>query len=258
MNGAATIASRYGAFPVQAGELLVPPAAMPPVVCLLHGGFWRMPHGREQWQAVALDLVGRGYAVWTPGYRRIGEAGGGWPGTFEDVASNIAHLEALARLVPLDLDRLALVGHSAGGHLALWAASAPEHPGPGERAESVRIRAVAALAPVADLARAWTLDLGNGAVGELLGGSPAEHPGRYAIATPMPGAAQGRRVAIFHGTEDHVVPVGLSRAHVEAARAAGGDMVLHEVAAAGHMDFLDPASRAHAALCDWLTGALRD
>lgn len=258
MNDPTTIASQYGESATQAGELLLPAAATPAVVCLLHGGFWRIPHGREQWRAVALDLARRGYAVWTPGYRRIGEAGGGWPGTFEDVASGIAHLRALAHRTPLDLDRVALVGHSAGGHLALWAASAPHARGAEVHTATVPIRAVAALAPVADLARAWTLGLGNGAVGELLGGSPAEHPGRYAAASAAGAAGPGTRLAIFHGTQDQAVPIALSRDHVEAARAAGDDIVLHVLDGAGHMDFLDPASGAHEALCDWLSRALRD
>ena len=248
----ATTTARYGPSPCQSGDLLLPVQKPAPVVCLLHGGFWRVPHGREQWQAVAKDLARRGYAVWNIGYRRLGEPGGGWPGTFEDVAAGIAQLAELARHLPIDPGRVAVVGHSAGGLLALWAAAQPQASESG-----VRIRALAALAPVADLARAWELGLGQGAVAELLGGSPAERPAPYAGAAPPAGRAKGIRQAIFHGSQDRAVPIDLSRGFVQADHAAGGAIELVELEGAGHMDFLDPGSTAHAALCEWLSRELR-
>ena len=245
MSTATVFESRYGDAPVQAGDLWLPGGGKAPVVCLLHGGFWRVPHGRDQWQAVAQDLVQRGHAVWNLGYRRFGEAGGGWPGTFEDVAAGIAHLVTLARAAPIDLGDIAIAGHSAGGHLALWAAANT----------AVRIRAVAALAPVADLARAWELGLGQDAVAALLGGSPSERPDAYATASAGTARATGSRQAIFHGADDRAVPIELSRDYVREARAAGSDIEFHALAGTGHMDFLDPASHAHAAWCDWLSAA---
>jgi acetyl esterase/lipase len=115
-------------------------------VCLLHGGFWRMPYGRDEMDAIARDLAARGFAVWNLEYRRVGAPGGGWPGTLDDVGAGIDHLATLVgEGVNLDLERVAVVGHSAGGQLALWSAS--------RASPRVRVAAAAGLAPVADLDR---------------------------------------------------------------------------------------------------------
>ena len=140
----------YGALPDQEGDLYLPAHSRAPVVCLLHGGFWRMPHGRDQMAAVAQDLVSRGYAVWNMEYRRLGVRTAGWPGTFDDVITGIDRLaQFVADGTDLDLDRVVVCGHSAGGHLALWAAA---HRGRGQHREAgsaVRITAVVAQAPQA-------------------------------------------------------------------------------------------------------------
>ncbi len=244
---------RYGPSHSQEADLYLPSIPRPPVVCLLHGGFWRMPYGRNQMLAVAEDLVSRGYAVWNIGYRRVGEAGGGWPGSLVDVASAVDHLATLVHEgMDLDLDRVATVGHSAGGQLALWSAAKTLEtslPGP------VRVQpmAVAALAAVADLRAAWKLGLGSGAVAAFLGGSPSERPERYAAASPLERLPLGTRQLILHGTLDEALPVGLSQDYAAAAQAAGDDVAFVELASTGHMDYLDPRSEAHATLCDWLT-----
>ncbi len=115
----------YGSYPDQVGDLYLP--ARPdhcPVVCLLHGGFWSMPYGRDQMEAIAWDLAGRGFAAWNIEYRRLGVPGAGWPGTFDDVLLGIEQLaHFVAGDIDLDLERVVVSGHSAGGHLALWAAA---------------------------------------------------------------------------------------------------------------------------------------
>lgn len=243
---------RYGSSPDQEGDLHRPPAHRPPVVCLLHGGFWRMPYGRDQLEAIAGDLASRGFAVWNLGYRRLGTPGAGWPGTFEDVAAGLDHLARLsADGVDLDLDRVTVVGHSAGGHLALWAAGRSR--ARDRQLPPVRVLAVAGLAPIADLARAWEQQIGGEAVAELLGGPPSRHPERYRAASPIEMLPLGVPQLVLHGTADDAVPVELSRGYARAARAAGDSVELIEFADTGHMEFLDPNSAAHAALCRWLS-----
>src|SRR6266850_1075616 len=144
---------RYGPFEDQEGDLFLPAGPRPAVVCLLHGGFWRMPHGRGQMTAIAQDLARRGLAVWNLEYRRLGASTGGWSGTFDDATAGIGHLASLvADGIDLDLDRVTVVGHSAGGHLALWSAARRRSDSRKSGvAERVRIRAAVGLAPVADL-----------------------------------------------------------------------------------------------------------
>ncbi|HTZ36296.1 MAG TPA: alpha/beta hydrolase, partial [Stellaceae bacterium] len=120
----------YGAEASQFGELWLPqaPAGPAPVAVLLHGGCWRASYGLDLMQPLAADLRERGVAVWNIEYRRLGESGGGYPGTFADVGAAFDALRGLAARYPIDLHRLAAIGHSAGGQLALWAAGRPRLP----------------------------------------------------------------------------------------------------------------------------------
>lgn len=257
------VTSRYGPDAGQEGDLHLPARSYAPVLCLLHGGFWRMPHGRDQMTAVADDLAHRGYAVWNLGYRRLGAAGGGWPGTLDDVADGIAHLGELPNgRGLLDLRDVVLVGHSAGGQLALWAARHltaghldPERFAAARRppcASRIRITGVVAQAAVSDLVRAYELGLGHGAAAELLDGTPESKPERYRAASPMMMLPLGVPQLVLHGTADAAVPIQLARDYAAAARNAGDVVKLVELDGAGHMEYLDPASAAHAALCAWL------
>jgi len=235
---------RYGPAADHEADLHLPATPHPPVVCLLHGGFWRMPHGRHQMTAIADDLASRGFAVWNLEYRRLGGVGSGWPETMNDVVAGIEHLARLsADGVELDLGCVALVGHSAGGHLALLAGARRRHASP------VRVRAVVGLAPIADLARAHELRLGGEVVAELLGGTPRECPDRYKAASPIEMLPLGVRQLVLHGTADDAVPIDLSRRYTAAASAAGDEIELVELKGVGHMEYLDPRSQAHAALC---------
>jgi acetyl esterase/lipase len=243
----------YGDLPDQVGDLYLPEAGRPPVICLLHGGYWRMPWGRDHIAPLAVPLTQLGFAVWNVEYRRVATAdvvpaGGGWPCTLQDVGAGIDHLATWERR--LDLDRVTVVGHSAGGQLALWAAAADGEYGP----KRVGIAAAVGLAPVADLAWAYEHRCGKGAVEDFLGGSPKEHPGRYRQASPAERLPLGVRQLILHGTPDEDVPVEISRRYASAAVAAGDDLRFMELPDTSHMDFVDPASRATAVLFDWLTG----
>lgn len=214
-----------------------------------------MPYDRGQMTAIASDLASRGLAVWNMEYRRIGGAEAKWPATLNDVVAGIDFLAKLADSgVDLDLGRVAVVGHSAGGHLALWAAG--HSPAGLPHTRIVRMVAAIGLAPIADLADAYTRRVGGEAVAELIGGLPSHYPGRWRAASPMEILPLGVRQVILHGTADDDVPIDLSRRYSRAAAAAGDITELVELSGAGHMDYLDPSSKAYAALCRCLLACL--
>ena len=258
-TGAPLHASRtlkYGPSEAQEGDLYLPAASRPPVVCLIHGGFWRMPYGREELADVAKDIVSRGYAVWNIEYRRLGAPGGGWPGTLNDVASAVDHLAKLAdEGLDLDLDQVIVVGHSAGGHLALWVSA--RNKDTYFRASRVMPVAAAGLAAISDLARTYEIYAGNGAVDELLGGGPSDVPERYSAASPIELLPLGTKQLIIHGVMDQALPIALSRLYASTALASGDSVDFVELPDAGHMDYLDPNSEAHATLCKWLAHVTR-
>jgi acetyl esterase/lipase len=225
----------YGDHPDQVADLRLPaPGAPPrPLVVVVHGGFWRQEYDRTHTGPLSADLAARGWPVAQLEYRRTGASGsGGWPGTFADVAAGLSLLPALvADVWPASgsqrhpgLARPLLVGHSAGGHLALWWAG------------RAQVRGVVALAPVTDLAEAHRLDLDGGAVAALLGGAPGDVPHRYAYASP--GVAP-HPVIVVHGSLDRQVPVHMSRAW-----AATTGIPLVELPDTEHFGLIDPLSSA--------------
>lgn len=234
---------RYGDHPDQVANLHLPAGDGPwPAVALLHGGFWHARWDRTQMTPLAHDLAARGIAAWNVEYRRVGQAGGGWPGTLADVA---AALDVLADVREVDATRVVAVGHSAGGHLALWLAARPRLgfglPGSAPR---VRVRAAVAQAGVCDLRSAHADGLGDGAVAALLGGSPATVPERYAAASPVELVPLGVPQLLVHGDDDEIVPPTQSRAYAEAAQTAGDDVTLVELAGTDHFDVVDPRHEA--------------
>jgi acetyl esterase/lipase len=253
---------RYGPGPEQVADLRIPPGwggqragrGGPGVlILLLHGGFWRAAYDRTHTGPMAAALAGAGYLVCAPEFRRVGPPGGrgagGWPGTFDDVAAAIDALPGLVESAvpgPSGGWRVVLAGHSAGGHLALWAAARPRL-GPGQpwhAGQDPWIAGVVALAPVSDLAACYRGRLGNNAAGDLLGGGPEERSGRYAATDPASLLPLGVPVRIVHGSDDGTVPAGMSHRFAAQARAAGDDVELSELAGAGHFDVIDPLSPA--------------
>lgn len=227
---------KYGQDPSQIAELLLPDAFGPfPVVVVIHGGWWQTGWDRRGVREVAEDLAESGYATWNLEYRLVGEEGGGWPGTFEDIALGIDKLAGASRDYNLDLARVVFLGHSAGGHLALWAASRGRFEAGFVGAEpKVMPATVIALAPVTDLVAAANAGLGDGAVPQLLGGTPEEAPLTYAVASPMllePGPA---RHVLYHAVDDGIVPIEQSRVYAERLSALGADVELVELPAGGH------------------------
>ncbi len=243
---------RFGADRSQRADLHLPSTPGPhPIVVAIHGGSWSSTYGKIVMRGVSADLARRGWAVWNIEYRRLGR-GGGWPSTFEDVAAAIDHLAELD--MPLDLTRVAGVGHSAGGQLALWAAGRYKLP-PGAPGADPRVRFAAAIsqAGVIDMTAAHAV-APDGVVDELMAGSPAQFPDRYAIGDPIRMVPLDLPVLLVHGTDDQTVSVQRSRAYAAAARAAGGSVELIEVAgdAGMHRNHLDPDGQAFALAVDWL------
>jgi acetyl esterase/lipase len=237
---------RYGTHPHQVCDLHRPAGAGPyPVAVVLHGGYWQPPYTKLIMRPLCLDLVQRGYAAYNVEYRRLGRDGGGWPMTFDDVAAAIDRLADLddARL---DLDRVTLIGHSAGGQLALWAAGRAELPaGAPGAAPRVTGGRVLALAAVCDIAHA-----GRVAVA-LLGGTPDQVPERWAQADPIRRIPLDVPVALVHGARDETVSIARSREYAAAAEAAGADVTLVETGG-GPRDPIDPQSAAWHAAAGWL------
>ena len=238
----------YGKHPRQVADLHKPIGAGPhPVVVVLHGGYWQPPYTRLIMRPLCLDLVRRGHAALNVEYRRLGREGGGWPQTFEDVAAAIDHLGQLDDGA-LDLGRVTMLGHSAGGQLALWAGGRGGLPADAVgAAPAIAVQRVLAMSAICDLASAGR------AARELLGGDPAQVPDRWAQADPMRRIPLGVPVGLVHASEDATVSIGRSRAYAEAARAAGDDVTLAETPG-GHRDPIDPQSRAWSVAAQWLDG----
>jgi acetyl esterase/lipase len=222
------------------------------VAVLIHGGFWRARYHLRLEDLLVADLADRGWAVWNLEFRRLGlRSGGGWPATFEDVAAGIDHLGTLDE--PLDLARIVAIGHSAGGQLALWAAARRGLPADAPGADpSVRLAGAIAQAGVVDLREAARLGLSKHAAEKLLGGPPAKWPKRYDVASPLERLPLGVPHLLVHGDADEVVPIGLARGYADRAAYAGDPCDLVELAGCGHLEHLDPGSRAWAPVVRWM------
>ena len=224
---------RYGDDPSQLGELSLPDRAPRGVVVVIHGGFWKSAYDLSLGRALAESLVAEGWAAWNLEYRRVGPAdsggGGGTPATFVDVAAGI---DSLAGVDDLSTSTVLALGHSAGGHLAAWAA--------GRADPAVPVTGVVSQAGVLDLVRAHELSLGSGAVQALLGHPPGPADATYDPYQQLPLDVPVRCV---HGSGDEVVPIEISERYVAAASDAGGDATLTTVDG-DHFVVIDPGSDA--------------
>ena len=249
-RGTATERVHYGDAPSQFADLWMPSTSgSHPVVILLHGGCWRadLP-GLEMMTYAAEDLRQRGIAVWNIEYRRIGEAGGGFPGTFEDVANAVDWLRKLASDKKLDLGNVVAVGHSAGGHLALWAAARRRLPksSPLTRGNPLSIKAVVSLAGIADLStyRAEGPPVcGGPRVIDLLDGTASRGPWDvFKDTSPAEMLPIGVPQAIVSGALDPIVPATFGHAYAAKASTAGDPMLDITISDAGHFELIDPQS----------------
>jgi len=248
--GTVRTTERYGDHPRQVGQWWLPPgdpgSGLLPTVVLVHGGYWRAGYDLTLQDAVAADLAARGHLVWNLDYR---PSDAPWPTTLTDVALAFDHTAKGRYADRVDRDRLAVVGHSAGGQLALWLASRRRIPsgGPGADPALPPPSLVAAQAPVAGLVEGALLRLGGGAVAALLGGLPDAVPERYAVADPSALLPTGVPTVLVHADSDDRVPLSQSAGYVRAAVGAGDDSRLVRFAG-GHFEHLDPRSAAGTAL----------
>ncbi|WP_026556542.1 alpha/beta hydrolase family protein [Arthrobacter sp. 35W] len=225
------------------------------VVVVIHGGYWRSTYGAELGDPLARDLAAHGIAAWNLEYRRAGN-GGGWPETFQDVADGIDALASAAAEHGLDLEHVVALGHSAGGHLAVWAAGRAQLPdgAPGAH-PAVELSGVVSQSGLLDLAEAARLGLSNHAVANLLGAARDVEPGRYALADPMAAVPLSVPVYAVQAEHDDDVPPTQSRVYVDAARAAGAEA--HLVMVPGdHYGLIDVRHRAYRSCRDLVAGLL--
>lgn len=238
----------YGPGPLHFGELRLPTGKGPhPVAVVIHGGCWRSAFGVSHVAHASDALRTAGIATWSVEYRRVGDPGGGWPGTFEDIARGISYVFDLAREFPLDPRRVVLVGHSAGGHLALWAAGRHKllPSSPLRSASPLRIRGVVALAGITDLRDFGAAPGGcSAAVERLLGGTAAQVPERYADASPTSMLPLGVPQRLLHGALDPIVPAAQGLAFTAEARRRGDDSRMRIIPGAGHFDLIAPFAPA--------------
>ncbi|HEY2832251.1 MAG TPA: prolyl oligopeptidase family serine peptidase [Sporichthyaceae bacterium] len=246
---------RYGDKVDQRAEIVAPPTGTGhPLVIVVHGGFWRAMYDRGHTAGQCIGLARAGYVAAALEYRRVGN-GGGWPTTFADVAAGIDALPGLLGAL-VDPDRVLLMGHSAGGHLVLWAAGRHRLPAdaPGHRATPSRLRGVVALGAVADLHWAQEHRAGNSAALDLMGAGPDSPDGRWNAADPARLVPTGISTVLLHGQHDDAVPIGCANSYMQAALAAGDPCRLKFLPGVGHFEFLDPRSVAWAQVMTALDG----
>ncbi len=227
--------STYGSDASQYGELYLPHGVPRATVVVLHGGFWLAGFVAAAMRPMCRALRAEGFAVWNLEYRRV-YGGGGWPATFLDVAAGVDHVGTFDAV---DADDVRVVGHSAGGQLAVWAASRRDATPGG--ASAVTITRCVSLAGVLDLSTAAAQGLGSGNVDELMGGGPTDVPERYREADPTLLVPAGCPVACVVARDDEIVPRAQSTAYVAAAQRVGATASLDEVPG-DHSTIIDPTS----------------
>jgi len=234
---------QYGPGPFQFGNLRLPKSSGPhPVVVFIHGGCWLSAFDITHAGSLEQAIADSGFAVWSLEYRRVGNDGGGWPGTFQDIGLGTDYVRTLASKYSLDLNRVVVAGHSAGGEFALWVAARKKIPTSSELyvANPLPVRGVFGLAPAPDLEGLHAAGVCGSVIDKLMGGSPADRADRYAAASPMKLAPVGVPQTLIVGARDRSwAPIG--RAYYARAQAMGDSAVtLIEAPDAGHFELVAP------------------
>jgi len=231
---AADLRLPYGQDPNQFVDVRVPAGKGPhPVVFFIHGGYWRVKYDLTYAGHLCAALKKTGIATLNVEYRRVGNPGGGWPGTFEDIRSayHALHEQNKESIAGLDLTRVCVAGHSAGGHLALCLAAFEK-----------TVTKVLSLAGVLDLRRGWELHLGNDAVAAFLGGSPSDVPDHYREASPAERPVPQATQKLIHGTADESVPYEIGKSYAVSKKKSGENVELITLPEIGHFEIVDPGS----------------
>ncbi len=219
----------YGTEPLQFGDLRLPGGSgRHPLVVVIHGGYWQAIYNLIHAGHLCVDLARHGIATWNVEYRRLGDVGGRWPAVGEDVLRALAHVRVMAEDYPIDLDRIVVIGHSAGGQLAVWSSLHTDLP----------LRAVVSIAGVVDMQMLATIGDDHGMIERLLGGSPRQRPDLWREASPREHLPWPTPTVLVCGTAD--VHWGPNQAVAEAALATGGDVELLPLPGAGHFEPVDP------------------
>ncbi|WP_301110026.1 S9 family peptidase [Sporosarcina sp.] len=246
----------YGANESQFGDLRIPDGTGPfPLAMIIHGGFWRARFDLEQMNEMAEAFTAKGIATWNIEYRRVGQEGGGWPGTFLDNAAAVDYIRVLAKSYPLDVSRVITIGHSAGGHLALWLGTrhklpsnsmlhTSEHPLP--------LKGVISLAGANDLEtmhdiHQWKetlFGIVDNPTRDLLGGKPNEQAERYKEGSPYELLPIGIPLVLIHGSLDVNVPIGLSEHFEKEALKEGDSIILKTIPMAEHFELILPETES--------------
>lgn len=235
----------YGDDSLQFGDLRLPKSRGPhPVAIIIHGGCWYSEYDLSHISSFAAALTRLGIATWTIEYRRVGNPGGGWPGTFTDVARGADHLRVLARSYALDIKRVIAIGHSAGGQLALWLAARKQLPQSSllRASHPLKLSGVISLAGITDM-RQFGSRCGD-AVRRVLGGPLEEFPYRYDETSPIEMLPLGVRQRLIHGSLDKIVPPELGAKYAAAAKKRGENIRLTTLERAGHFELIAPNSSA--------------
>jgi acetyl esterase/lipase len=234
----------YGNDLLQFGELRLPKTkGKHPVVIVVHGGCWFAEYDLHHLAAFSDALTKLGVATWTIEYRRIGNQGGAWPGTFQDVAQAADYLRVLAKKYPLDIQRVIAIGHSAGGQLALWLAARKNLPKTSElyTPKPLPLAGVVALAGISDLKKYRPHC--DDSVNKLLGGSPEQFAERYQQTSPIELLPLKVPVTLLHGAKDRIVPPEQSQQFAAAAQQKGDEVVLTRLDEAGHFELISPQAK---------------
>ena len=238
----------YGSDPSQFVELRFPKGSGPfPLLFVVHGGFWQSAYDLSHIGHLCAAFASKGIITSSIEYRRIGNPGGGWPGTFQDISLATRNiLQKMSNDSRFDRSSAAIVGHSAGGHLALWLAGSHRISKTSQlhNDQKPHLEGAISLAGVSDLRLAWRQKLGHGIVTRLMGGTPDERPDRYNSGSPIELLPMGSNHVLVHGTDDDTVPISQSEAFVEKSEMLGDRSTLVKLEGVGHYELIDPESKA--------------